>query len=95
MNGVLETKRFLTSTFKMKDLRLVDTILRIKVKWHSRSYELSQIHYVEKLFDNFKQLCFKKVNTLFNPSVKHQKNDGKVVAQLEYASKIGCWMYLM
>lgn len=32
MNEILEIKRFLTSTFKMKDLRLVNTILGIKVK---------------------------------------------------------------
>lgn len=31
INVILETKRFLTSTFKMKDLGLVDIILWIKV----------------------------------------------------------------
>jgi hypothetical protein len=40
LNGILETKRFLTSTFKMKDLGLVDTILGIKVKRNSGGYVL-------------------------------------------------------
>ena len=32
IKGIVETKRFLSSTFKMKDLGQVDTILGIKVK---------------------------------------------------------------
>ena len=32
MKGIIETKRFLPSTLKMKDLRKVDTILGIKKK---------------------------------------------------------------
>lgn len=70
MTGILETKRFLTSTFKMKDLGLVDTIFEIKVKRNSGGYELNQTHYIEKMLDKFKHLNFKEVNTLFDPSVK-------------------------
>ena len=32
IKGIIETKRFLSSTFKMKYLREVDTILGIKIK---------------------------------------------------------------
>jgi len=95
MNGILETKKFLTSTFKMKDLGLVDTILGIKVKRNSGGYKLNQTHYIEKILEKFKHLNFKEVNTPFDPSVKLQKNNGRTVAQLEYASAIGCLMYLM
>ena len=35
IKAVIETKRFLSSTFKMKDLGKVDTILGVKVKQHS------------------------------------------------------------
>ena len=31
IKGIIETKRFLSSTFKIKDLRQVDIILGIKV----------------------------------------------------------------
>ena len=41
MKGVCETKKYLTSMFKMKDLNEVDTILGIKVKKHS-----GVMHYV-------------------------------------------------
>ena len=42
MKGILETKRFLSSTFKMKALGQVDTILGIKLKQNSGDYELCQ-----------------------------------------------------
>ena len=40
MKCILETKRFLSFTFKMKDLGQVDTILGIKVKQNCRDFEL-------------------------------------------------------
>ena len=89
MKDILETKRFLSSTFKMKNLGQVNTILGIKVKQNSGVYELCQSHYVEKELDKFNNLKFKKVNTLFDPSLKLEKNSGRVVAQIEYASDIG------
>ena len=49
MKGIIETKRFLSSTFKMKDLGEVDTILGIKVKRNSGGYALNQTHYIEKV----------------------------------------------
>ncbi|RVW90101.1 Retrovirus-related Pol polyprotein from transposon TNT 1-94 [Vitis vinifera] len=48
MKGIIETKRFLSTTFKMKDLGEVDTILGIKVKRNSGGYALNQTHYIEK-----------------------------------------------
>ena len=95
MKGVLETKRFLSSTFKMKDLGQVDTILVIKVKQNSGTYELCQSHYVEKVLDMFKHLKFKELNTSFDLSGKFEKNSGRAVAQLKYANATGCLMYLM
>lgn len=38
----------------MKDLGLVNTILRIKLKKNSGGYELSQMHYIEKML-NFRR----------------------------------------
>lgn len=95
MDGILDTKRFLTSTFKTKDLGLVDTILRIKVRRNNGGYELSQTHYIEKIFDKFKHLSFKEVTTPFDHAVKIQKNNGRAITQLEYESAIGCLMHLM
>jgi ribosome biogenesis protein Nip4 len=60
MLGVYETKKYLVSVFKMKDLNEVDTILGIKVKRHSESYALCQSHYIEKVLLKYKHLNVKR-----------------------------------
>lgn len=47
------------------------------------------------MLDKFKHLYFKEATTLFDHGVKLQKNNGRVVTQLEYASAIECLIYLM
>ncbi|RVW39391.1 hypothetical protein VitviT2T_024278 [Vitis vinifera] len=94
MRGIIETKKFLSSTFKMKDLGEVDTILGIKVKRNSGGYALNQTHYIEKVVSKFSHLKIKDANTPFDSSIKLEKNDGRSVAQLEYASAIGSLMYV-
>ncbi|KAJ9558422.1 hypothetical protein OSB04_013036 [Centaurea solstitialis] len=93
--GILETKNYLSSNFKMKDLGEVDTILGIKVKRSESQFSLSQSHYIEKILTKFQHLNIKEFNTPFDSSVKLDKNFGRAVAQLEYASAIGCMMYAM
>ncbi|RVW46570.1 Retrovirus-related Pol polyprotein from transposon TNT 1-94 [Vitis vinifera] len=93
MKGIIEMKRLLSSAFKMKDLGEVDTILGIKVKRNSGGYALNQTHYIEKVVSKFSHLKIKDVNTPFDSSIKLEKNDGRSVAQLEYASAIGSLMY--
>jgi len=63
MQGVNDTKKYLTSQFKMKDLGEVDTILGVKVRKHSGGYSLCQSHYIEKVFLKFNHLKFKETNT--------------------------------
>ena len=46
---IIETKRFLSSTFKMKDIGEVFIILGIKVKKNSGGDALNQTHYIEKV----------------------------------------------
>nr|GEV82208.1 zinc finger, CCHC-type [Tanacetum cinerariifolium] len=77
----------------MKDMNEVDTILWIKIKRHSEGYELNQCHYTDKIIDKFQHLDIKEANTPYKSSCKLVKNDGHVVAQIEYASAIGCLMY--
>ena len=95
MIGIVETKRYLTSIIKMKDLGKVDTILDIKVKKQSNGYALNQSHYIEKMLDKFKHLNIEEVNTLFDSSMKLNDYCDKAVAQLEYANVIGSFMYVM
>ncbi|KAH9767601.1 hypothetical protein KPL71_011332 [Citrus sinensis] len=95
MQGVDDTKKYLTSQFKMKDLGKVDTILGVKVNKHSGGYSLCQSHYIEKVLLKFNYLKFKEANTPYDSSIKLLENSGRVVAQLEYASVIGSLMYVM
>ena len=50
MKGVCETKKYMPSVFKMKDLNEVDNILGIKNKRHGEDFAPCQSHYVEKVF---------------------------------------------
>ncbi|GKC80047.1 retrovirus-related pol polyprotein from transposon TNT 1-94 [Tanacetum coccineum] len=62
IEGINETKKFMSSCFQMKDMNEVDTILE-------------------------------EANTPYESSCKLVENNGRVVAQIEYASAIGCLMY--
>ncbi|KAJ9541434.1 hypothetical protein OSB04_027940 [Centaurea solstitialis] len=93
--GILETKDYLSSDFKMKDLGEVDTILGIKVRRSESEISLNQSHYIEKILTKFQHLNIKEFNTPFDSSVKLEKHSGRAVTQLEYANAIGCMMYAM
>jgi hypothetical protein len=95
MEVISETKKYLTSRFKMKDLKEVNTILGIKVKKHNGGYALCQSHYIEKILLKFEYLRIKEVTTPYDSTVKLTENSGKAVAQLEYASAIGSLMYVI
>jgi len=90
-----ETKKYLTSKFKMKDIKEMDTILGIKVKKHSEGYALNQSHYISKVLDKFKYLGIKEANKAYNTSMKLVENTGRAIAQIEYASAIGSLIYAM
>ncbi|GJY38379.1 retrovirus-related pol polyprotein from transposon TNT 1-94, partial [Tanacetum coccineum] len=95
LDGILETKSYLSSNFKMKDLGEVDTILGVKVRRTNNQISLSQSHYINKILTKFRHLDIKECNTPFDTSVKLEANSGRAVAQLEYASVIGSLMYAM
>ncbi|XP_075077346.1 uncharacterized protein LOC142164072 [Nicotiana tabacum] len=95
LQGITETKKYLTSVFKMKDLIEVDTILGIKVKRDNKQVTLSQAHYIDKILTKFSHLGIKGYNTPYDSSVKLTANTGRAVVQLEYASAIGSMMYAM
>ena len=97
MKGMIEIKRFLSTTFKMKDLGEVDTILGIKIKRNSGGCTLNQTHYIEKVVSKFSHLKIKDANAPFDASVKLEKNDSRVVAELvckcNWKSYVCCAMY--
>ena len=95
MLGVNDTKKYLSSRFQMKDLNEVNTILGVKVKRHSGGFALCQSHYIEKVLSKFSHLNSKEANTPYDVSSKLTENNGREVAQIEYASAIGSLMYAM
>ncbi|GKC39531.1 zinc finger, CCHC-type containing protein [Tanacetum coccineum] len=90
MESINETKKFLSLCFQMKDMNEVDTILGIKVKRHSGGYALNQYHYIDKIINQFQHLNIEEENTPYELSCKLVENNGRVVAQIKYASAIGC-----
>ncbi|TQD96303.1 hypothetical protein C1H46_018069 [Malus baccata] len=93
MKATSETKKYLNSNFKMKDLNEVDTILGIKVRRHDGGFALCQSHYVEKILYKYKNLQIKEASTPYDSKINMLVNSGRSVAQLEYASAIGGLMY--
>ena len=94
MKCIIATKKFISSIFNMKDFEQVDTILGIKVRQHSEGFTLSQSYYIDKVLKKFNHLNIKEANNLIDPSIKLISNEGRAVAQLEYASVIGSLMYV-
>lgn len=90
---IKETKKFLSSTFKVKDFEQVHIILRIKDKNDSGGYSSSQLHCVENVINKYKHLNIQEINTPLDPSIKLIKNDERAVAQIEYASAIKSLIY--
>nr|GEV68392.1 zinc finger, CCHC-type [Tanacetum cinerariifolium] len=64
-----------------------------EVKSHSKGYALNQCHYIDKIIDKFQHLNIEEGNTSYESSFILVENNGRVVAQIEYASAIGCLMY--
>lgn len=95
MDGVNDTKKYLSSRFKMKDLNEVDTILGIKVKKHSGGFALCQSHYVEKILNKFNHLNIKEANTPYDVACKLSENSNRAITQIEYASAICSLLYAM
>ena len=69
MDGVNDTKAYLSSAFQMKDLGEVDKILGVKVKRHSGGFALCQSHYVEKTLTKFNHFHIKEASTPYDVSI--------------------------
>jgi hypothetical protein len=93
--SIENTKYFLSSSFDMIDLSIVDVILGIIIVRNENGLVLNQSHYIGKVPKMFNQFDCKHVSTPFDASMKLYPNTSRVVDQLEYARVIGCLMYAM
>ena len=95
LEQVQNTKEFLSKNFDMKDMGEADVILGIRIIKNNDGLILTQSHYIEKVLKRFEHFDSTPVSTPYDSSVKLIRNEGRAVAQLEYASAIGCLMYAM
>ena len=91
---IQSTKKVLISKFDMKDLRVPDMILGIKISRTSEGYILSQTHYVEKILEKYNKGDLNVARTIVDLTLHLSKNTGSSVSQLEYSRIIGILMYL-
>ncbi|KAF3632995.1 hypothetical protein T459_30656 [Capsicum annuum] len=78
-------KRMLESKFDMKDLRVADVILGIRIHRTPQGLALSQYHHIKNVLDKFKYMKFDIAKTPLDVSFALRKNEGKSDLQLEYA----------
>nr|KAJ0218783.1 hypothetical protein LSAT_V11C300120880 [Lactuca sativa] len=93
--GVDITKKFLSSSFDMKDMGEAEVILGIRIRKGNNGISISQSHYIEKILKKFNFENRSPVSTPIDPSLKLLPNKESPVSQLEYSRDIGCLMYAM
>ena len=91
----VDTKRMLFNSFDMKDLRVADVILGIKITRIPDGISLSQSHYVEKMIERFSDHEIKENTNPFLLHIYLHKNTGTKIRQLEYSQIIENLIYLM
>jgi hypothetical protein len=95
LNVIEEVKDFLSKNFDMKDLRVVDVILNIKLlKGEKGGVTLLQSHYVEKVLSRFGYSDCKPMTTPYYPSIILRKNKRIMRDQLRYSQIVGSLIYL-
>nr|KAJ0207161.1 hypothetical protein LSAT_V11C500238120 [Lactuca sativa] len=95
LEEVDKTKKFLSSSFDMKDMGEAEAILGIRIRKGNNGISISQSHYIEKILKKFNFENCSHVSTPIDPSLKLLPNKGSPVSQLEYSRAIGCLMYAM
>ena len=89
---ITSSKYMLNSRFDMKDIRLPDVLLGIKIIRTSDGLILSQSHYVENILGKFDKDNSGVVRTPVDVTLHLSKNKGESVSQIEYSILIGSLM---
>ena len=69
MQMINDIKYFLSQNFDMKDVGQADLILNTKILKNDDGYDLSQSHYIEKIFEKFYDLNCQPVFTPYDPNM--------------------------
>ena len=92
---IISTKNTLNSRFDMKDMRLANVILGIKIIRTLDELMLSQSHYVDNILRKFDKDKPGIARTPVYVTLHLSKNKGESVSQVEYSRVIGSLIYLM
>nr|KAJ0199666.1 hypothetical protein LSAT_V11C600325220 [Lactuca sativa] len=95
LEEVDKTKKFLSSSFDMKDMREAEVVLGIRIRKGNNGISISQSHCIVKILIKFNFENCSPVSTPIDPSLKLLPNNGSPVSQLEHSMAIGCLMYAM
>ncbi|XP_072976984.1 uncharacterized protein [Typha angustifolia] len=95
INVIKATKNMLANKFDIKDMRVADVILGIKITKATEGYVISQSHYIEKILDKFDKDSSNIARTPIDVNLHLTKNTGVCISQLEYSRIIGSLMYVM
>nr|KAJ0195993.1 hypothetical protein LSAT_V11C700359310 [Lactuca sativa] len=82
LEEVDKTKKFLSSSFDMKDMGDAEVILGIRIRKGNNGISISQSHYIEKILKKFNFENCSPVSTPIDPSLKLLPNKGSLVSQL-------------
>lgn len=74
-NELENLKKFLKTTFKMKDLGPANSCLGIRINQQPGKIELDQIAYINEILDRFGMTDCKPIGTPTDTNVKLSKND--------------------
>ncbi|KAJ9565887.1 LOW QUALITY PROTEIN: hypothetical protein OSB04_001853 [Centaurea solstitialis] len=70
-------RKFLSSSFYMKDMGEAEVILGIRIKRQNKRITITQSHYIEKVLKKFNYFNYSPMSTPSDPSVKFMPNSGK------------------
>ena len=80
---IISTKNMLNSRFDMKDMGLVDVILRIKILRTLNGLIISQSHYVDNILEKFDKDTYGITKTPVDVTLYLSKNKGEGASQVE------------
>nr|KAJ0215013.1 hypothetical protein LSAT_V11C300117110 [Lactuca sativa] len=80
LEEVDKTKKFLSSSFDMKDMGEAEVILGIRIRKGNNGISISQSHYIEKILKKFNFENCSPVSTPIDPSLKLLPNKGSPVS---------------
>ncbi|KAF3680429.1 putative elongation factor 1-delta-like [Capsicum annuum] len=86
ISDINDIKRMVERKFDMKDLKVADVILGIRIHRTPQWLALSQSHYIKKVLDKFKYIEFSNAKTPLDVSFSLRKNEAQMLTGIRTMS---------